>query len=203
MGARPKRPRVFHLAVFASGNGSNFERLVEACRNGDIPDTQVVCLICERPCPALERAGRLGVAAYAVAPGQWATAHDWSEVILKKVQAHGVDIIALAGYLKKIEEPLLGAYREKILNIHPALLPRHGGPGMYGRRVHESVLRSGDKETGVTVHVVDGMFDHGRIVRQEKIPVLPEDTPLTLAARVHELEYETYPKAIREFLSEL
>nr|WP_243665078.1 phosphoribosylglycinamide formyltransferase [Rhodothermus marinus] len=119
--------------------------------------------------------------------------------MLEVLRAHDVELVALAGYLKKIPDNVVAAYRNRILNIHPSLLPAFGGPGMYGRRVHEAVLNYGVRWTGATVHLVDEEYDHGPIVLQEPVPVLPDDTPETLAARVLEVEHRLYPEALRLF----
>lgn len=151
----------------------------------------------------MDRAERLGIPAQVIPPSNWRTPHEWAQALLSGVQARHIDLILLAGFLRKIEEPLLNAYKGRILNIHPALLPRHGGPGMYGMRVHQSVLKCGDTETGVSIHVVDQEYDHGQVIWQEKIHVEPRDTPESLATRVHELEYIAYPKAVTEYLKKM
>jgi len=118
--------------------------------------------------------------------------------ILKKYQ---VDLVILAGYMKKIGEKTLKTFQNRILNIHPALLPKHGGKGMYGMRVHEAVLSSGDKQSGVTVHIVDGQYDNGAILNQAKVDVLVDDTPDTLAARVLACEHRLYAETIGNIVS--
>ncbi|MBI3292599.1 MAG: phosphoribosylglycinamide formyltransferase, partial [Elusimicrobia bacterium] len=115
------------------------------------------------------------------------------------LEARQVDLVCLAGFLWWLDAEFIQRFRDRILNIHPALLPKFGGKGMYGRRVHEAVLASGEKESGCTVHVVDEEYDHGPIVLQAKVPVLPTDTPETLAVRVQEQEHRLYPEAIRVF----
>ena len=119
------------------------------------------------------------------------------EAIVETLRRHGVQVVALAGYMKMLGPRTLGAYRNRILNVHPALLPKFGGRGMYGERVHEAVLASGDSVSGVTVHLVDEEYDHGPVVAQTQVPVLPDDTPDTLAARVLEQEHILYPKTIQ------
>jgi phosphoribosylglycinamide formyltransferase 1 len=118
------------------------------------------------------------------------------------LSAHRVNFIVLAGYMKRIHPRVIGAYRRRIINIHPALLPRHGGPGMYGHHVHEAVIAAGDRLSGATVHFVDEEYDHGSIVLQKTVSVAPSDTPETLAAKVLEIEHEIYPEAIRRLATE-
>ena len=114
------------------------------------------------------------------------------EAILEAMQRHGVEVICLAGYMKKLGAEVLTAYEGRILNIHPALLPKFGGQGMYGMRVHEAVLAAGEQESGATVHLVDEEYDHGRVLAQEKVPVKAEDTPETLQKRVLAVEHRLY-----------
>ena len=116
---------------------------------------------------------------------------------LDRLDRHRVDLLVLAGYLKLVPAAVITRYRHRIVNIHPALLPAFGGPGMYGRRVHEAVLRSGARESGATVHLVDEVYDRGEILAQRRVPVLPDDTPDRLAARVLEVEHRLLPAIVR------
>jgi folate-dependent phosphoribosylglycinamide formyltransferase PurN len=117
--------------------------------------------------------------------------------MLELLTRHAIRLVVLAGYLKKVPDEVVAAFRGRMLNIHPALLPAFGGPGMYGRRVHEAVLASGATVSGATVHLVDEHYDHGAIVAQESVPVRPGDTPESLAARVLEVEHRLLPAAVR------
>jgi phosphoribosylglycinamide formyltransferase-1 len=119
--------------------------------------------------------------------------------MVEAFQSHGADLVLLAGYMKKVGPRLLKAYPNRVLNIHPALLPSFGGEGMYGLRVHKAVLDSGAKVSGVTVHVVDEVYDHGPIVAQETVPVEQDDTPETLAARVLKVEHHIYSSVVKLF----
>jgi len=119
------------------------------------------------------------------------------------LKAAGIDFIVLAGFLWKIPPALIRAYPERIVNIHPALLPKYGGKGMYGRHVHEAVIENHEKESGITIHIVDELYDHGRILFQAHCPVLNNDTPETLAARIHELEHRYFPQVIEKVLKEI
>lgn len=191
------------LAVLASGNGTNFERLAQACQKSEIPESQIVCLIADRACGATSRARRLGIASFVLEPKKFPDMESWSKALLDSLKKQDAGLILLAGFLRKIPPALIKAYPAKILNIHPALLPKYGGQGMYGRRVHEAVLASKEIETGVTIHVVDEEYDHGPVIWQEKIPVLPTDTPETLQFRIHEIEHRAYPKAVAFYLKHI
>jgi formyltetrahydrofolate-dependent phosphoribosylglycinamide formyltransferase len=177
------------LAVCVSGRGSNLLALLEAL--GKSPLAEVVLVLSNRgDAPALETARARGI------PGVAFRDHrDSAEWMALLAQAR-VDLVVLAGYLKLVPAPVVAAYRGRILNIHPALLPDFGGPGMYGRRVHEAVLRSGARVSGATVHLVDEEYDRGAILAQARVPILSGDTPDSLAARVLEAEHRLLPAVV-------
>jgi formyltetrahydrofolate-dependent phosphoribosylglycinamide formyltransferase len=179
------------LAVLASGRGSNLGALLEACR-GDAP-ARVVLVASDRPmAPALERARSHGVATHHIAdPADGAALCS----VLRQAQ---VDLVVLAGYLKLVPEAVVAQFRDRIINIHPALLPAFGGPGMYGQRVHQAVLASGATVSGATVHLVNEEYDRGPIVAQWPVPVAPDDTPASLAARVLEVEHRLLVRVVLE-----
>lgn len=177
------------LAVCVSGRGSNLVALLEALRRTDL--ARVVLVLSNRPdAPALERAREARISAHCLADPADAT--EW----LRLLRAERVDLVVLAGYLKLVPAEVVAAYRDRIVNIHPALLPAFGGPGMYGHRVHEAVLRSGVAQSGATVHLVDEVYDRGAILAQARVPVLPGDTADTLAARVLRAEHQLLPAVI-------
>ncbi len=177
------------IAVAASGRGSNLEALLQAL--GSETPARVVVVLSNRPdAGALTRAAARGVPAEIV--GSPADAAEW----LERLERHRVDLIVLAGYLKLVPAGVIARYRGRILNIHPALLPAFGGPGMYGRRVHEAVLASGARESGATVHLVDEEYDRGAVLAQTRVPVEPGDTPDRLAARVLEAEHRLLPAVV-------
>ena len=120
--------------------------------------------------------------------------------LLEMLDEYGVEYIALAGYLKLIPVSVVQKYNGRITNIHPALLPKYGGKGMYGHHVHEAVIAAGDKESGATVHLVDEIYDNGKILEQEKVPVMPDDDPDALAARVLKIEHTIYPRALENLI---
>jgi len=181
------------LAVLLSGGGRTMLNLLDEINAGHL-DAQIVLVIASRECPGAARAHERGIPVEII-PGRIA-AKDLQQRLESSRIAWGV----LAGYLQLVDVP--PAYAERMVNIHPALLPRHGGPGMYGNRVHRAVLASGETETGCTVHLVDAEYDQGKMLLQRRCPVLPGDTPDTLAARVFEQECLAYPEALRALLRE-
>ena len=184
-------------AVFASGRGSNFQVLAEyAAKTRRLWD--VALLISSRPdAQVLDRARALGIPSVVLASE---SLQDGEAIFPERLRAvlegAEIDLILLAGYMKLVPEGIVKRYRGRMLNVHPALLPAFGGKGMYGRHVHEAVLQSGVRISGVTVHFVDEVYDRGPILAQWPVAVLPGDTPETLAARIHEAELELYPRAV-------
>lgn len=178
-----------NVAVAVSGRGSNLEALLRALAPGTI--ARVVVVLSNRA-----DAGALGRAAEWGVPGivlrDPAGPKEWIEAL----DHHAVDLVVLAGYLKLVPAEVIGRFRDRVINIHPALLPAFGGHGMYGRRVHEAVLASGATESGATVHLVDEVYDRGAILGQSRVPVLPGDDAERLAARVLEAEHRLLPAAV-------
>jgi phosphoribosylglycinamide formyltransferase 1 len=183
------------IAIFASGSGTNAQRIIEYFRNH--PAITVGLVLCNKPGAAvMERAERLGV------PVALFNRQEFYETdaIPGLLAARGIDYIVLAGFLWLIPPNLLGRYPGKIVNIHPALLPKYGGQGMYGMKVHEAVILAGDAESGITIHVVNERYDEGTILFQATCPVLPGDTPDTLAARIHALEYRYFAEVVERWV---
>jgi phosphoribosylglycinamide formyltransferase-1 len=180
------------LAILASGSGSNVQAILDHFGTlGAQAPAQVVLVASDRADAfALERARRRGIDAALLA--RYAD----GEAVADVLDAHGVELIALAGYLKRVPPEVTRRWRDAIVNIHPALLPGFGGPGMYGRRVHAAVLAAGEQESGATVHFVDDEYDHGAVIAQERVPVHPGDTADSLAARVLEAEHRLYPRTL-------
>src|ERR1043166_3710231 len=168
------------LAVLLSGGGRTLANLLDHIRAGTLPAT-IELVIASRECPGAERARAAGIDTLVI-PGIIHAEH-----LQPLFDERRIDLVILAGYLKRLMVP--AAYKGRILNIHPALLPSFGGEGMYGERIHEAVLRSGATETGCTVHLVDDEYDHGPILLQKRCPILPGDTPQSLAARVFALAW--------------
>jgi len=177
------------VAVAVSGRGSNLDALLTSL--GEASEARVVLVLSNRPdAPALERARARGIAAVVLHDHR--SGAEW----LDALEAHGAELLVLAGYLKLVPAEVIARFRGRILNVHPALLPAFGGPGMYGQRVHEAVLASGATESGCSVHLVDEEYDRGAILGQRRVPVLPDDTPATLAARVLVEEHRLLPAAV-------
>ena len=187
------------LGVFASGKGSNFSAILKAIDGGALRADVRVVISNNADAGALETARSRGIPAEAVRSQDSGSRARFVERLIGVLNRHGVDFIALAGYMKRIPPEVVAAFPGRICNIHPALLPSFGGKGMYGRHVHEAVLEHGCKVTGVTVHLVDEKYDCGPIVMQQCVPVLEDDTPDTLAARLLETEHALYPKALALF----
>ncbi|MBO4590224.1 MAG: phosphoribosylglycinamide formyltransferase [Bacteroidaceae bacterium] len=190
------------IAVFASHNGSDLQAVIDGCASGAIGAE--VCLVISNNSQsfALERARRAGIPTLHIS----STTHAKEEIGPAMVQALAdahADMVMLCGYMKQVPAEVLVAYEGRIFNIHPALLPKHGGPGMYGIRVHEAVLRAGDKETGVTIHRVNSVIDGGDIIAQACVPVEEGDTPETLAARVLEREHTFLVEVLSQLVGEL
>ncbi len=185
------------VAFFASGNGSTFQHLVESIRLENLPTDPALLVCSDRKALALERAGNLGVTAEVVSRKAYLNTSEHGEALLAVLQEHNCDFIFLCGYMELVPPQVVAAYRHRIVNIHPALLPAFGGKGMYGQHVHEAVLAYGSKITGATVHFVDEEYDHGPIIAQQAVMVKPDDTPDTLAARVQNIEKSLYVGALR------
>lgn len=184
-----------NIAVFASGSGSNAENIARYFANSDKVRVALV-LSNNRNAGVHERMHRLGIPSQSFSREEFAD----GKVILAKLQAYEIDLIVLAGYMNKITLPLLQAYPGRIINIHPALLPKFGGKGMYGMHVHEAVVAAAEKESGITIHYVNENYDEGAPIFQATCPVLPGDTPEQVADKVHALEYAHFPRVIAEVL---
>lgn len=190
----------FRLAVLASGDGSTFERLVDAARNENL-SFEIAGLICnKREAGVLRRADRLGVPVFVCLKSECKDVSGWNSKMAHQLKSWSIDGVVLAGYTALVGEEILGEFPDRTVNIHPSLLPKFGGRGMYGLRVHQAVLAAAEKETGMTIHLVNQNYDDGRVLRQERLAVEPEDTPETLAARVQQLEKKFYPLVIEEWV---
>ncbi len=190
------------IAILVSGKarGSNMQAIIEACQQGVIPNSEVVAVIGTRDeAPALEKARTFGIPTSVVNPKEFPDEETYGDALLWVLGKVQPDLICLAGYVRLLPKQVVEAYPNRILNIHPALLPQFGGKGMYGMRVHEAVVASGAKVSGCTVHLVDENYDTGPIVLQRTVEVLPDDTPETLAQRLLPIEHATYVEAIRLF----
>ena len=183
------------VAVLVSGGGTNLQALIDKEADGQIPDAHIVKVIASREDAfALERAAKAGIeTAVAKEPQQ----------VMEELQKSGADMIVLAGYMKVLPKEIIERYRNKIINIHPSLIPKYCGKGFYGKRVHKAVLEGGEKESGATVHFVDEGVDTGEIILQEKVPVLEGDTPDELAARVLKVEHRILAEGLNQVAAKI
>ena len=191
------RPKKIKLGFLASGRGSNMLAILNDCKAGKLDAEPAVVISNNADAGALEYARDAGISEFHLSSATHEYESVLDDAITDTLKSNAVDWVILAGYMKKIGPKLLEEFQGKIFNIHPSLLPKHGGKGMFGLHVHESVLASGDTETGVTIHLVDGEYDQGRILAQEKIPVEADDTPEVLAARVLKLEHQLYSETLQ------
>ena len=181
-----------NIVIFASGNGTNAQCIAEYFK--DRNDVRIPLLLCNKKnAYVFERARNLGI------PSRLVTREEFhSDSLTEELLRIPADLIVLAGFLWLVPEKMVRAFPKRIVNIHPALLPKYGGKGMYGDRVHEDVIKSGDKESGITIHYVNNEYDSGDIIFKATCPILPDDTPDSLAERVHALEYQHFPHVIEE-----
>jgi len=184
-------PSLTKIAIFASGGGSNAQKIIDHFRDSDT--VSVALIVCNRPgAGVLAIAEREGIASILIDKNRFFR----GDAYVEELKAAGIGFIVLAGFLWKIPSALINSYPNKIINIHPALLPKYGGKGMYGHYVHEAVINSGATVSGITVHFADEIYDHGRTIFQATCPVLPTDTPDILAKRVLALEHEHYARVV-------
>ncbi len=186
-----------NIAVFASGGGSNFQALIDKVKSGELDATLCVCIGNNGSAAAFERAKKNGIPVRHISPSHFSTEQAYVDELLGELSKYDTDLIVLAGYMKKIPSPIIAAYRNRIVNIHPGLLPSFGGKGMYGEKVHQAVLDYGAKISGITVHFVDEEYDHGPIILQASTDVLDTDDAHTLAQRVLQLEHANLWKVCR------
>lgn len=183
------------LAVLLSGGGTTLQNFLDQIACGRLEATVQVVIASRSDAGGLQRARDAGIPAVAVVRKQFSDVDSFNDGLHGELDRHEIDLIALAGFLSPFQ--LRESYRGRVLNIHPALIPAFSGKGFYGERVHRAALEAGVKVSGCTVHFADDEYDHGPIILQGAVPVLDSDTPETLAARVHQIENELYPEAIR------
>ena len=188
----------YQIAIFASGTGSNARKIIDYFSHN--PTVQVSMVLCNKP-----GAGVLAIAAEYDIPSLIINKAQFlnGNAYVDELRQAGIDLIVLAGFLWKIPAALIAAYPERIINIHPALLPKYGGKGMYGQYVHEAVIGAKEKESGITIHLVDEEYDHGKHLFQSSCPVLPDDTTESLAQKIHALEYTHFAKVIEQYIDSL
>lgn len=182
------------IAILASGSGTNAEKIMEYFQSSAKAKVTLVASN-KKNAFVLERAKKLKVPTFTF------TSQEMREgLLLQKLKSEKIDMVVLAGFLLHLPETLVQAFPNKMVNIHPALLPDYGGKGMYGMHVHQAVKNSGDKQTGITIHLVNEQYDEGKIIFQAAVPVLPEDSPEEIAKKVHELEHKYYPNVIESLI---
>ncbi len=188
--------KIIRIAIFASGNGSNAKKIIDYFYGH--PFIQVALIVCNNP-----GAGVCGIAAENNIPVLLINKENFfrGSGYADELKAKGIHFIVLAGFLWKIPAKLVQAYAGRVINIHPALLPKYGGKGMYGNAVHEAVIAAREKESGITVHLVDELYDNGKIIFQETCPVLSNDTAPQLAERIHTLEYNFFSRIIEAYIA--
>lgn len=184
------------IVIFASGSGTNTENVIKYFQRTQVAEV-VLVLSNKKDAKVLERASKLNVKAASFTKDELFS----EEGILKDLKEIKPDIIVLAGFLLKFPEIILKEFPNKVINVHPALLPKYGGKGMYGRFVHEAVVKNNEAETGITIHFVNENYDDGAIISQKKVKLSKIETPETVAEKIHNLEYEWFPKIIEEVLT--
>jgi phosphoribosylglycinamide formyltransferase-1 len=190
------RGKKMKLACLASGSGTNLQAIIDHIESGVLP-ARIVAVIANEPgAQALARAERHGLPAYLIDHRKHENRSDFERAVAEVIDRQAADLVCLCGFMRILTPDFVARYPNRILNIHPALLPRFGGRGFYGHKVHQAVLASGEKESGCTVHFVDAQVDHGPIILQRRVPVLPGDTLDSLAQRVLAEEHIAYSQAI-------
>lgn len=190
-----------NIAVFASHGGSDLQAIIDGCKNNKINARVAVVISNNGNSMALQRAADEEIPADHLSAKKFGSEEILAEKILSVLSEYHVDMIFLAGYMRMLHVSVLEKYHNRIFNIHPALLPKFGGKGMYGMNVHNAVIEAGETETGVTIHRVNAEYDSGEIVAQTKVPVMENDTPETLAARVLEREHEFLVEVISDIVN--
>lgn len=190
---------MINIGVLISGGGSNLQAVIDACEYGVLKGLARVVVVVSNKTDAfgLERAKMHDIPSKFIDPRGFADNASYCAKITEEMKKRNVELVCLAGFMRMVDPGLITAFRGKVINIHPALLPNYGGKGMYGHFVHEAVIKAGEKESGATVHWVNEVYDSGPVILQKKVPVMTDDTPAALAKRVLEVEHLIYPEAIR------
>lgn len=184
-----------NIVVLVSGGGTNLQRIIDCIESGEIPNAQISMVVADRECLGLERAKNHDIPAYLIPRGKSFSAE------LKQILPENTDLIVLAGFLSILNQEFCESFNGKIINIHPALLPKFGGRGMWGHHVHEAILAAKEKESGATVHYVTAGIDEGEIILQKSFEISDNETLESLAEKIHEIEFEIFPKAINLVLN--
>ena len=186
------------IVIFASGSGTNAQNVIQYFQQGEIAEV-VLVLTNKKDAKVIERAKNLNVESLFFNKSELLD----EKGVLQVLKDINPDLIVLAGFLLKFPESILNNFHNRVINLHPALLPKYGGKGMYGHRVHQAVIESGEKETGITIHYVNENYDEGKIIFQKSTPLSDRDTPETVAEKIHQLEYKYFPKVIESVLQSI
>ena len=189
-----------NIVVFASGSGSNFQSIINSILSGKIEATITGLITDRKEIQSIDKANFYNIPYLVLHPNEFQSIQEYATELSAGINSFNADFLVLAGYLKKIPDSIIDTFRDRILNIHPSLLPKYGGKGFYGHKVHESVIQNGETESGCTVHLVNEIYDDGLILGQSTVPVFENDTTFDLARRVLAEEHKLYPKVISEFL---
>jgi phosphoribosylglycinamide formyltransferase 1 len=193
---------VKNIVVFASGSGSNFQAVINAIEDGRI-QAEITGLIASKPgIGAIKKAEAANIPYQIIRRPDFDNENQFTEALNTKLNEWNPDLIVLAGYMVRLPEEIIRKYPKRIINIHPSLLPKYGGKGYYGLKVHQAVLESGDQVTGCSVHYVNEIYDDGPVIEQIKVPVLPGDTPQSLSERVLKEEHKLLPAVINKLLTQ-
>ena len=190
--------RKLNIGILASHGGSNLQAIVDACKSEIIIATPVVVISNNSKSGALRRAKNEGIPCFHISKSLYDDDNEVDYQITQKLLRYEVDLIVLAGYMKRLGELIMSTFKDRIVNVHPSLLPKFGGKGMYGIKVHESALEAGEHKTGVTIHKVQGEYDRGTILAQAEVQIRENDTPSSLRDRVLIVEHELYVETLRE-----
>ena len=190
--------RKLNIGILASHGGSNLQAIVDACKAEIIIATPVVVISNNSKSGALKRAKNEGIPYFHISKSLYDDDNEVDYQITQKLLRYEVDLIVLAGYMKRLGESIMSTFENRIVNVHPSLLPKFGGKGMYGIKVHESVLQAGEDKTGVTIHKVEGEYDRGGILAQAEVQIREDDTPFSLKDRVLIVEHELYVETLRQ-----
>ncbi len=193
---------MFSFGAMASGGGSNLKAILSHIKDGSLCAECKFLIVNNGDCGAVTVAADFGIPVFHISGKTHPEPKDFENAVLNVFQEHPVDLLLLAGYMKKVPDAVIEALPGRVLNIHPALLPKFGGKGFWGMHVHRAVLAAGETESGPTIHLVTAEIDRGRILAQTKVPVFPSDTPEMLAARVLEQEHALYWRTVRDYAKE-
>ncbi len=195
------KPSSFKVSFLASHNGTNMRAIVAACNAGLLDVIPNVLISNNADSAAITWAKKNGIRSFHFSATSLGSEIAADQAISTTLTDYNTDLVVMAGYMRKLGPETLRAFSNRILNVHPALLPKFGGKGMYGRHVHDAVLKSGDKQSGVTIHLVDDEYDHGPIVVQEKVDIEPDDTIESLTEKIQAKEQEMFPETLRRIIS--